>query len=94
MELLLADALGVAGQDLVLDLVDGAGDGGQQLLPAHADVLQGGGGGGSDRKFREDSTGRKGKWRRLHPEEVRAGGESWRGLVFRFFQHGGCYLME
>ena len=40
VELLLADALGVAGQDLVLHLVDGSGDGGEQLLPAHADVLQ------------------------------------------------------
>lgn len=40
VELFLADALGVAGQDLVLHLVDGSGDGGEQLLPAHADVLQ------------------------------------------------------
>ncbi len=40
VELLLADALGVAGQDLVLHLVDGAGDGGEQLLPAHTDVLR------------------------------------------------------
>lgn len=40
LHLLLADALGVAGEDLVLDLVDGAGDGGEQLLPAHADVLR------------------------------------------------------
>ena len=40
VELLLADALGVAGQDLVLHLVDGPCDGGQQLLPAHADVLR------------------------------------------------------
>lgn len=39
LHLLLADALGVAGEDLVLDLVDGAGDGGEQLLPAHPDVL-------------------------------------------------------
>lgn len=43
LHLLLADALGVAGEDLVLDLVDGAGDGGEQLLPAHADVLREGG---------------------------------------------------
>jgi len=43
IHLLLADALGVPGQDLGLDLVDGAGDGGQQLLPAHADVLLMGG---------------------------------------------------
>lgn len=40
-ELLLADALGVTRQDLVLDLVDGSGDGGQQLLPTHTEVLQG-----------------------------------------------------
>lgn len=40
VELLLADALGVAGQDLVLHLVDGPGDGCEQLLPAHADVLR------------------------------------------------------
>lgn len=40
VQLLLADALGVSRQDLVLDFVDGAGDGGEQLLPAHADVLQ------------------------------------------------------
>lgn len=40
IELLLADALGVAGQDLVLHLVDGASDGGEQLLPAHTDVLE------------------------------------------------------
>lgn len=39
-ELLLADALGVTCQDLVLHLVDGSGDGGQQLLPAHTKVLQ------------------------------------------------------
>lgn len=41
VELLLADPFGVARQDLVLHLVDGSGDGGQQLLPAHAKVLQG-----------------------------------------------------
>lgn len=40
VELFLADAFGVAGQDLVLHLVDGSGDGGEQLLPAHADVLR------------------------------------------------------
>lgn len=40
-ELLLADALGVTRQDLVLDLVDGSGDSGQQLLPTHTEVLQG-----------------------------------------------------
>jgi len=42
VELLLADALGVTSQDLVLDLVDGPGDGGEQLLPAHTQVLGGG----------------------------------------------------
>lgn len=40
VELLLGDALGVPRQDLVLDLVDGASDGGEQLLPAHTDVLR------------------------------------------------------
>lgn len=40
VQLLLADALGVTRQDLVLDLVDGSGDGGQQLLPAHTEMLQ------------------------------------------------------
>lgn len=40
LHLLLADALGVAGEDLVLHLVDGAGNGGEQLLPAHANVLR------------------------------------------------------
>lgn len=39
VELLLADALGVSRQDLVLNFVDGASDGGEELLPAHADVL-------------------------------------------------------
>lgn len=41
VELLLADALSITRQDLVLNLVDGSGDGGQQLLPAHTEVLQG-----------------------------------------------------
>lgn len=40
VQLLLGDALCVSSQNLVLDLIDGAGDGGEQLLPAHADVLQ------------------------------------------------------
>lgn len=40
MQLFLADALSVAGEDLVLNLVDGACDGGEQLLPAHPQVLQ------------------------------------------------------
>lgn len=39
MELLLADALGITRQDLVLDLVDGSCDGGEQLLPANTKVL-------------------------------------------------------
>lgn len=39
IHLLLADALGVACQDLVLHLIDGPGNGGKQLLPAHADML-------------------------------------------------------
>lgn len=39
MHLFLADAFGVSGQDLGLDLVDGASDGGQEQLPAHPDVL-------------------------------------------------------
>ena len=41
IHLLLADALGIAGQDLGLDLVDGSGNGGEELLPAHTDVLAG-----------------------------------------------------
>lgn len=40
IHLLLADALGIPGQDLVLHLIDGPGNGGEELLPAHADVLQ------------------------------------------------------
>ena len=39
VHLLLADALGVAGQDLGLDLIDGTGDGGEKQLPTHTDVL-------------------------------------------------------
>lgn len=39
-ELVLADALGITRQDLVLNLVDGSGDGGQQLLPTHTKMLQ------------------------------------------------------
>lgn len=39
IELFLTDALGVTGQDLVLHLVDGSGNGCEQLLPAHADML-------------------------------------------------------
>lgn len=40
IKLLLADAFGVAGQDLVLHLVDGTCDSGEQLLPAHTNVLE------------------------------------------------------
>lgn len=39
IHLLLADALGISGQDLILHFVDGPGDGGEELLPAHTDVL-------------------------------------------------------
>lgn len=39
IELILAQALGISGQYLVLHLIDGAGNGGEQLLPAHTDVL-------------------------------------------------------
>ena len=39
MHLFLADALGVSGQDLSLDLVDGASDGSEEQLPAHPNVL-------------------------------------------------------
>ena len=56
VELLLADALGIAGQDLVLHLVDGAGDGGQQLLPAHTDVLRERGERYRNRKIRREHT--------------------------------------
>lgn len=41
VKLLLADALGVSCQDLVLDFVDGTSDGGEQLLPPDTDVLEG-----------------------------------------------------
>lgn len=41
VELLLAQALGISGQYLVLHFIDGTGDGGEQLLPAYADVLGG-----------------------------------------------------
>lgn len=42
IHLLLADALGISGQDLILHFVDGPGDGGEELLPAHTDMLGGG----------------------------------------------------
>lgn len=41
IELLLADALGVSGQDLVLHLIDGAVDGSEELLPPNAQGLHG-----------------------------------------------------
>lgn len=53
VELLLADAFGVPCQDLVLDLVDGAGDRGEQLFPAHTDVLRRGDMGGGKEVKRE-----------------------------------------
>ena len=40
-ELLLGDALGVPGQDLVLHLVDGAVDRGEELLPSNAQGFHG-----------------------------------------------------
>lgn len=40
VELLLAQALGISGQYLVLYLIDGASNGGEQLLPAHTNVLE------------------------------------------------------
>lgn len=40
IHLLLADAFGVTCQNLVLDLINGASDGGKKLLPSHTDVLQ------------------------------------------------------
>lgn len=39
VQLFLCDALRVPGQDLVLDLVDGPVDGGDQLLPADTECL-------------------------------------------------------
>lgn len=41
IKLLLADALGVPGEDLVLHFIDGAVDGGEELLPSHAQGLHG-----------------------------------------------------
>lgn len=43
IHLFLADALGIPGQNLVLHLIDGPGDGGEELFPAHTDVLKTGG---------------------------------------------------
>lgn len=39
LHLLLADSLGISGQDLVLHFVDGPGNGGEELFPTDADVL-------------------------------------------------------
>ena len=39
VELFLRDALGVPGEDLVLNLINGTVDGGQQLLPPDAQSL-------------------------------------------------------
>lgn len=39
IHLLLADALGIPGQDLGLYLIDGAGDSCEKQLPPDADVL-------------------------------------------------------
>lgn len=57
IELLLADALSIARQDLVLNLVDGSGDGGQQLLPADTEMLQGGGEGAQKKGGEARDTG-------------------------------------
>lgn len=40
MELLLTDAFSVTGQNLVLNLINGASDGGEELLPSHTQVLR------------------------------------------------------
>lgn len=40
VHLFLADAFGIPGQDLVLHFIDGPGNGGEQLLPAHTDMLR------------------------------------------------------
>lgn len=39
LHLLLADPFGIPGQDLILHLIDGAGNGGEQLFPSNPDVL-------------------------------------------------------
>lgn len=39
IHLVLADAFGVTGQNLVLDLVNGASDGSEELLPTYTNVL-------------------------------------------------------
>lgn len=40
MKLLLTDSFGVTGQNLVLNLINGASDGGEELLPSHSQVLR------------------------------------------------------
>lgn len=39
IHLLLADALGIPGQDLGLNLIDGSGDSSKEQLPPDADML-------------------------------------------------------
>lgn len=39
IHLLLANAFGIAGQDLGLNLIDGSSDGCEQQLPSNPDVL-------------------------------------------------------
>ena len=39
LHLFLPDTLDISGEDLVFHLVDGAGNGGEQLLSAHMDML-------------------------------------------------------
>lgn len=41
IKLFLRDALRISGEDLVLDFVDGAVDGSEQLLPANSEGLHG-----------------------------------------------------
>lgn len=60
LHLLLADTLGISGEDLVFHLVDGAGNGGEQLLPSHTDML----------REEEGVTG----WMGGCPQQIRSGG--------------------
>ena len=39
LHLFLPDTLDISGEDLVFHLVDGAGNGGEQLLSAHMDMI-------------------------------------------------------
>lgn len=39
MELLLTDAFSITGENLVLNLINGASDGSEELLPSHTQVL-------------------------------------------------------